>query len=235
MKESKTTDIPRIGRESLIMERLPLKGARVIDIGCGEGWFTQLVAPNTDMIIGIDPSATALGRARAVNTAANGIFVLASAEDLPLNPAWADIAIYYNSLHHVPAALQSRALVEAARVLVQDGMLCIVEPLASGAAYELFQPAEDESAVYATTYKLILGAINGIEFQQDLEELFVDGYTYRNFEEFLDSVLVVDEARAGVLSEVEHNLRERFDRLGESVAGGRRYDQVHRLNLLRKL
>jgi len=217
------------------MERLPLKGARVIDIGCGEGWLTQLVAPEANTVIGIDPSATALGRARAANTTANGTFVLASADDLPLDHAWADIAIYYNSLHHVPAALQSKALEEAARVLAQGGILCIVEPLASGAAYELFQPAEDESAVYTTTYELILGAINGIEFQQVLEEQFVDGYTYRNFEEFLDSVLIVDEGRAGILSEVEPILRERFDRLGEIVEGGRRYDQVHRLNLLRKL
>jgi len=217
------------------MERLPLKGARVIDIGCGEGWLTQLVAPVANTIIGIDPSATALDRASAANAAANVKFMLASADDLPLNHDWADIAIFYNSLHHVPAAMQSEALGEAARVLVQGGIFCIVEPLASGAAYELFQPAEDESAVYATTYDLILGATNGVEFQQVLEELFVDSYTYRNFEEFLDSVLVVDEKRAGVLSEVEHILRERFDRLGKMVEGGRRYDQVHRLNLLRKL
>ena len=176
-----------------------------------------------------------MGRARAANTAANGIFVLASADDLPLDHACADIAIFYNSLHHVPAAQQNKALAEVARVLVQGGILCIVEPLASGAAYELFQPAEDEKTVYANTYDLILGATNGIEFQQVQEELFVDGYTYRNFEKFLDSVLVVDEGRAEILSEVEHILRERFDRLGESVAGGRRYDQVHRLNLLRKL
>ena len=67
------------------------------------------------------------------------------------------------------------------------------------------------------------------------EKLFVDGYTYRNIEEFLDSVLIVDEGRAGILSEVEPIQRDRFDRLGESVEGGRRYDQVHRLNLLRKL
>jgi len=217
------------------MERLSLAGARVIDIGCGEGWLTHLIAPEANTVIGIDPSTTALGRAHAANTAANGIFVLASADDLPLDHDCADISIFYNSLHHVPAALQNKAFGEVARVLVKGGILCIIEPLASGAAYELFQPAEDERAVYATTYELILEATNGIEFQQVQEEMFVDGYTYRNFEEFLDSVLIVDEGRAGILSEVEHILRERFDRLGETVAGGRRYDQVHRLNLLRKL
>jgi hypothetical protein len=38
-----------------------------------------------------------------------------------------------------------------------------------------------------------------------------------------------------VITELEEELRELFERLGESVEGGRRYDMVHRLNLLRRL
>jgi hypothetical protein len=138
-------------------------------------------------------------------------------------------------LHHVPATLQSKALGETARVLANGGMLCIVEPMASGSAYELFQPVDDEADVYETTYNLILAAASGLEFQQVHEELFVDCYTYRSFEQFLDHVLVVDEGRVGVLVELEDMLRERFERLGEAVDVGRRYDQVHRLSLLRKI
>jgi ubiquinone/menaquinone biosynthesis C-methylase UbiE len=224
-----------IARESLIMERLPLDGARVIDIGCGEGWLTQLVAPETSTVIGIDPSATALERANAAKNNANETFLLASAENLPLNDASTDIAIYYNSLHHVPAALQSKAFEETARVLVDDGLLCIIEPMARGSAYELFQPVDDESKVYDTTYKLIRGVANGVEFRQVEEERFVDWYTYRDFEQFFNHVLVVDVGREAVLVELEDMMRERFDRLGEAVEGGRRYDQVHRFSLLRKL
>jgi len=233
--ENNTTDIPRIARESLIKERLPLAGARVIDIGCGEGWLSLLVATEASTVIGIDPSATALERAKAKNKTDNALFQMASADNLPLESTWADIAIYYNSLHHIPAALQLKALKETARVLAEGAMLCIVEPIASGSCYELFKPVDDESAVYDTTYKLIFEAANGIEFQQEAEELFMDCYTYRDFEQFLDNVLVVDERRAEVLPKLEDMLRERYDRLGEAVEGGRRYDQVHRLNLLRKL
>ena len=235
MKQSNTTDIPRVDRELLLMERLPIDGARVIDIGCGEGWLTRLVASKAETVIGIDPSAMALERANAQNSTANGTYLQASADYLPLNQASIDIAIYYNSLHHVPATLQSKALEETARVLAEGGLLCVVEPMASGSAYELFQPVDDESEVYDTTYKLILGAASGVEFQQVQEELFMDFYTYRNFEQFSDHVLVVDEGRAGGLAELEDMLRERFDQLGEAVEGGRRYDQVHRLSLLCKL
>ena len=151
-----------------------------------------------------------------------------------MDDAWADVVIYYNSLHHVPADVQNKAIAETARVLVPGGTLCIVEPVARGAAYELFQPVEDESAVYAATYKLILETGNGTEFQQDREELFVDFYSYQDFEDFLDEVLVVDESRAETLTRLTDMLRQRFEQLGESAEAGRRYDQLHRLNLLHR-
>ena len=235
MNESRPIEIPRIDRETIIMERLRLDGARVIDVGCGEGWLTQLVAGKVDSVLGIDPSATALARANAENTATNATFLLASAENLPLEQSSAEIVVFYNSLHHVAAAVQDQAFEETARVLVQGGVLCIVEPVASGAAYELFQPVEDESAVYASSQKLIQAVANEIEFQQLHEELFLDSYIYRDFEDFLDDLLVVDEHRAELLSTRMEMLRQRFDNLGVALEDGRCYDQVHRLNLLRRL
>jgi ubiquinone/menaquinone biosynthesis C-methylase UbiE len=233
--ESNISDLPRIGRESLVVERLPLDGARVIDIGCGEGWLTHLVTPKTVSTIGIDPSTIALERARASNGAGNGVFKQASAEDLPFDSATVDVAIYYNSLHHIPEAIQSHALAETARVLVPGGLLCIVEPEARGSCHELFKLVDDESAVYATTYNLILAIASGDEFQQVHEEQFLDGYIYRDFEQFLDNAVVVDAQRTDPLAEVEDRLHELFEHLGKAVQGGRRYDMVHRLNLLRRL
>jgi hypothetical protein len=235
MDESKSIEIPRIDRETIIMERLRLDGARVIDIGCGEGWLTQFVAARSESVIGIDPSTTALARAQAETNASNATYLLASAENLPLEPSSVDIVVFYNSLHHVPAAVQSRAIEETARVLVQGGVLCIVEPVASGAAYELFKPAEDESAVYASTQKLIQAVANDLEFQQLQEELYLDAYIYRDFDQFLDNLLVVDERRAAVLDQRRDMLQAGFDGLGETVEAGKRFDQVHRLNLLSRL
>ncbi len=235
MTDNNTSAIPEVDRESLIKQHLPLVGARVIDVGCGEGWLTQLVAPETDSIIGIDPSEASIGRARAAKKSSNETYLLASADSLPVDDSWADIVIYYNSLHHVSAELQPKAASETARVLAPGGVLFIVEPVASGSAYELFQRVEDEAVVYDASYRLILELAAGADFEQGLEELFIDSYVYRNYEEFLDHVLVVDETREIVLSGVEDILRERFDHLGVMVEDGRSYDQVHRLNLLHRL
>jgi len=235
MESTYAIETPRIDRETIIMERLQIDRARLLDIGCGEGWLTQLVAARSESVIGIDPSTTALARANAENTATNATYLLASAENLPLERSCADIVVFYNSLHHVAAAVQSRAIEETARVLVPGGILCIVEPVASGAAYELFKPAEDESAVYASTQKLIQAVANDIEFRQLQEQLFLDSYTYSDFEQFIDNLLVVDERRAEVLAERKDMLRAGYNQLGEAVEGGRRYDQLHRFNLLCRL
>lgn len=235
MEETSAVEIPRIDRETIIMERLRLDEARVIDVGCGEGWLTQLVAAKSESVIGIDPSTTALARAKAENNATNATYLLASAENLPLDRSCADIVVFYNSLHHVAASVQSKAIEETARVLVQGGVLCIVEPVASGAAYELFKPAEDESAVYSSTHKLIQAVAHDSEFQPLQEELFLASYIYRDFEQFLDNLLVVDEHRAAVLDQRRDMLQAGFDGLGEALEVGRRYDQVHRLNLLSRL
>ena len=235
MEESNAVEIPRINRETIITERLRLDGARVIDIGCGEGWLTQFVAARSKSVIGVDPSTRALARAQAENNTSNATYLLASAENLPLDQSSVDIVVFYNSLHHVPAAVQSKAIEETARVLVQGGVLCIVEPVASGAAYELFKPADDESAVYASTHKLIQAVAHDIEFRQLLEEFYLASYIYRDFDQFLDNLLVVDERRATLLGARRDMLQAGFDNLGEVVEAGRRFDQVHRLNLLSRL
>jgi len=121
MTDNSTSAIPEVDRESLIKQHLPLVGARVIDVGCGEGWLTQLVGPETDSIIGIDPSEASIGRARAAKKSSNETYLLASADSLPVDDSWADIVIYYNSLHHLPAELQPKAATETARVLAPGG------------------------------------------------------------------------------------------------------------------
>ena len=40
MTDNNTRAIPEVDRESLIKQLLPLAGARVIDVGCGEGFYT---------------------------------------------------------------------------------------------------------------------------------------------------------------------------------------------------
>ena len=69
--------------------------------------------------------------------------VRATGEALPISTETVDIVLYFNSLHHLAPALHAAALAEAARVLVPDGDLVVIEPMAENDYFELLRPIED--------------------------------------------------------------------------------------------
>jgi predicted TPR repeat methyltransferase len=47
--------------------------ARVLEIGCGAGYLTRLLAPHADQLVALDISQTAIERARALSTRQTGV------------------------------------------------------------------------------------------------------------------------------------------------------------------
>ncbi|MFQ5467738.1 MAG: class I SAM-dependent methyltransferase, partial [Kiloniellaceae bacterium] len=123
---------PRRTHRDVLEEYLALAGARVADIGCGDGALARAHTGAGARVTGIDPSEGQIARARAAEPAGDEDYVLAGAEALPLPDGSLDIAIFFNALHHVPVPLQGQALEEAARALKPGGLLYIVEPIAAG-------------------------------------------------------------------------------------------------------
>lgn len=120
-------------------------GARIVDIGCGEGQIARGLAEAGATVQGYDPfipgtddtphghGSYRLGKARA--------------DALPEPDGGADIVLFVFSLHHVPHAAMPAALAEARRVLKPGGRLCIAEPLAEGAVQYIMEPYHDEAEV----------------------------------------------------------------------------------------
>ena len=139
--------LPRRKHREVIEELLALDGARVADIGCGDGALTRLMTRLGARVTGVEPSADQLARARAAEPAGNEDYLQGVAEDLPLPDASLDVAVFFNSLHHVPVAHQAQALQEAARALEPGGRLCVIEPLAEGPHFQANRGIEDETEV----------------------------------------------------------------------------------------
>jgi len=226
--------LPRIDREQLVREHLRLPGARVVDVGCGDGWLTRALAAEGARAVGLDPCATALARALAEDRADAAGYVRGAGETLPFAGASIDAVVFFNSLHHVPVRAYAGALAEAARVLRPGGLLCIVEPLASGSAYELFRPVDDERELYALARAAIRRAVDGGDLEEALEQAFASDSVYADAQAFIDHALAVDASRAASIAEQRDALRERFERLGTRTDEGWRFAQEQRLNLLRK-
>lgn len=92
---------------------LPPGGGVGMDVGCGTGRWSMLVAPRVEHLHLLDASAEALAVARQnLQPAGNVSFHCASVADIPLPPRSLDFAYSLGVLHHVPdtqAAIESIA------------------------------------------------------------------------------------------------------------------------------
>jgi ubiquinone/menaquinone biosynthesis C-methylase UbiE len=84
-------------------DALPPDGGTGIDVGCGSGRWSLMVAPRVGHLHLLDVSAEALDVARENLAGVKNVsFHLASADEIPLPPASLDFAFALGVLHHVP-------------------------------------------------------------------------------------------------------------------------------------
>ncbi len=96
----------------------------VVDLGCGTGRFTDLLATHFDAeIIGIDPSRRMLDQARRKPIAGNVAFRQASADALPLPNGSVDLTFMSQVYHHLADPLAVAR--ECGRVLRRGGHACV--------------------------------------------------------------------------------------------------------------
>ncbi|HVZ36143.1 MAG TPA: methyltransferase domain-containing protein, partial [Polyangiaceae bacterium] len=106
------------------------RGARGLDLGCGQGWYLREMLRLGYRIDGTDYSAGQLERARREFDSPGSVptLVQADAQALPFPNETYDFVYSINALHHIlgPGA-QLRALREAVRVLKPGGLLLLHE------------------------------------------------------------------------------------------------------------
>ena len=213
-------------------ETLELQGARVADIGCGDGALVRLMTRLGARATGIDPSEGQLGRARAAEPAGDEDYLRGLGEALPLPDAVLDVAVFFNALHHVPVEHQGAALAEAARALKTGGRLYVVEPVAQGPHFSVTRRIEDETRVRAKAYEALAAAARGPDFEDARERSYLTEVRYQSFEAFRDHLIAVDESRRPTVEAREDELRAAFETNAERRDGAFVFVQPARLNLL---
>jgi len=103
---------------------------RALDVGCGNGRHTELLADHAAEVVGLDASrgllATAASRAADRGFADEAAFVHGDAATLPLAAGTVGLATYVATVHHLsPRAARVGSLNELARVLKGDGVALV--------------------------------------------------------------------------------------------------------------
>ncbi len=110
-------------RLAFLAGRVPA-GARVLDVGCGEGWFSGALAQAGVSVVGTDVSAEAVRRATARVPLVD--FVVSQEDLLPFGDGSFSVAWLGEVLEHVRDGIE--LLEEVARVLGPGGLLLASTP-----------------------------------------------------------------------------------------------------------
>ncbi|MBP1922752.1 ubiquinone/menaquinone biosynthesis C-methylase UbiE [Halorubrum alkaliphilum] len=110
--------------ESFLADR---EGERAIDIGCGNGRHTELLAEHASRVVGLDLSRALLdeaaSRARERGFGEAATFVHGDAAALPVRTGTMDLVVYVATLHHLSSrAARVESLNELARVMRPGGV-----------------------------------------------------------------------------------------------------------------
>ncbi len=104
-----------------------------VDLGCGVGRLTGLLAEHAARVVALDASADLLGAARSRGLPAGTSAVRADLRSLPVRDRSVDLVSTSNVLiHMVEDADLSAAALEVARILVPGGRALVMEHLVPG-------------------------------------------------------------------------------------------------------
>ncbi len=118
------TSIEHLHRYAIAIELIQHK--KVLDIACGEGYGSNLLAKNAAQVTGVDINTEVIILAKEKYQRPNLEFLSGSVENIPLPDKNIDVVVSFETLEHI--ADQEKMLVEIKRVLVAGGLLIISTP-----------------------------------------------------------------------------------------------------------
>lgn len=225
--------IRKMNNVEAVLETLTYADKRVLDVGCGDGSMTRLLAKEASEVIGIDCNPKQLEKARGSRRVDNEKYLEAVGEKLPFTDAEFDIVLMFNSLHHIPEASMSEAIREAARVLRTDGIFACFEPIARGPNFEAKKPVDDETTVRDLALLSLqqagdagLTEVTAFEYENEI--------TCADFEHFWEKSLRINQNRKERFNALEPALRELFAKYGKHGLNGYVFAQPMRVKIFQK-
>lgn len=203
--------------ENYLIESLNLNNKTILELGCGAAEKTITIANSgfERKVIACEVDTIQHEKNLKLNYP-NIEFKLCGAENILLEDNSVDIIFMFKSFHHIPINLMPKALNEIKRVLKQNGLAYISEPLFDGDLSDLIALFHDEEIVRTEAFKAIENSVKNDEFKLFQEIFFYTPTTYKNFEDFKSKVMDVTFNDNTISKELEDKVRDKFNKLSNN-------------------
>jgi SAM-dependent methyltransferase len=225
---------PICSEDEVYSRLLPLRGATVVELGCGTAVHTRAIAEKTAVHRVEAFEVDEIQHARNVASArpANLTFHAGGAQAIPLADQVADVVMMFKSLHHVPVPLMDQALREVARILRPGGLAYISEPVFAGDFNEILRMFHDEQAVREAAFAAVERAVNAGLFTLTTQSFFLAPNHFQDFAEFANRILNVTHTEFRLTAELDAAVKAKFE--SHMTAEGAKFLMPIRVDLLRK-
>lgn len=102
------------------------EGKKVLDIACGDGYGSNLMASNAERVYGVDIDLPTVKEASEKYKKSNLTFLHGSATEIPMESNSIDVIVSFETIEHLED--HTRMMEECKRVLKTDGILLISTP-----------------------------------------------------------------------------------------------------------
>lgn len=218
----------------VIAELLDLRGARVLELGCGAAVATRALVERLGAasVLATEVDTEQLAQNLRITDLPQVRFIAGGAEAIDALDATFDAVFLFKSLHHVPLAQLDAALAEIHRVLKTDGTLCVVEPVYWGAFNALMALIHDEEQARAAAFAALKRAVGDGRFRLAAERFVQVPGTVADWGEFEARYLDVSHREGGPDAAQRARIRAAFER--HLTPTGAHFLKPHRIDLLRK-
>ena len=219
--------------ENILLEKITFKNKTILDVGCGNGWFSMWThEQGASDIYAIDPIKDQIDLGKSKNENIN--FDVGTAENMIYEDDKFDLVFFFNSLHHVPKTLMKKSLNEAQRVVKKLGYIFIVEPIAEGDFNEILKIVDDEKLIRLEAYNAINEIFSDSSFVN--EKIYYDEIKeFQTFINFSESILSADPNRKNKIEENKDKIESVFNEL--SIRSNNKYTllQPMRMNVIKQI
>jgi ubiquinone/menaquinone biosynthesis C-methylase UbiE len=222
-----------VANEADVIEQLlHLKGATVLELGCGKAEKTRIVARKAASVLALEVDERQLAKNLAIGDLVNVHFAHGGAEKIPASDSTFDVVLMFKSLHHVPIELMDNAFAEIRRVLKPGGVAYISEPIYSGSFNEVLKLFHDERAVREAAFAAEQRAVASGQLALVTQKFFQQPTFFADFTQYQEQVIKVTHTEHKLSAETLKKVHARFNE--QMTPEGATFHTSIRVDLLAK-